>query len=192
MPQDFIMEVIYLIVLLAMVVFWFITQNTQKLGETLRAALAWVIIFVGLAAAYGLWQKQNLLSNTVQVVSSDGDLRIARGVDGHFHARLMVNGVRVETLIDTGATHFVLAQSDAKRAGIDLNSVIYTGIAETANGAVRLGNVTLDRVEFGPYQMQNAPAVITDGALQKSLLGMSFLNQFGTIRIEDGVLILSK
>jgi predicted aspartyl protease len=40
--------------------------------------------------------------------------------------------------------------------------------------------------------MQNAPAVVTDGALQKSLLGMSFLNQFGTIRIEDGMLILNK
>ena len=192
MSQDFILEVTYLIVLLAMVLFWFITQKTQKLGETVRAALAWVIIFIGVAAAYGLWQKQNLLSNTVQVVSNDGALRIARSLDGHFHARVIVNDVPIDTLIDTGATHFVLAHDDARRAGIDLGRVVYTGVANTANGQVRLGNVSLDRVEFGPFQMQNAPAVVTDGALQKSLLGMSFLNQFGTIRIEDGMLILNK
>ena len=192
MSQDFIFEVTYLIVLLAMVLFWFITQNTQKLGETVRAALAWVIIFIGVAAAYGLWQKQNLLSNTVQVVSNDGALRIARSLDGHFHARVIVNDVPIDTLIDTGATQFFLAHDDARRAGIDLGRVVYTGVANTANGQVRLGNVSLDRVEFGPFQMQNAPAVVTDGALQKSLLGMSFLNQFGTIRIEDGMLILNK
>lgn len=192
MPQDFIAEVIYLIILFVMVLSWFVTQNTQKLGPTLQAALAWVIIFVGVAAAYGLWQKQNLFSNILQVTHSDEELRIARGNDGHFRARLTINNVPVDVLIDTGATHFVLSQNDAKRVGVDLDRLVYTGVADTANGRVALANVRLDRLEIGPFAIKGARAVVTDGDLQKSLLGMSVLNQFGAIRIEDGVLILIK
>jgi aspartyl protease family protein len=46
---------VYLAILGIAVVGWFIAENRASLGQTVRTALAWAFIFLGVVAGYGLW-----------------------------------------------------------------------------------------------------------------------------------------
>ena len=48
-------HLIYLIILGSMVVFWFVTNHRGSFGKAVQQALAWVLIFIGVVAAYGMW-----------------------------------------------------------------------------------------------------------------------------------------
>jgi aspartyl protease family protein len=93
--------------------------------------------------------------------------------------------------VDTGATDMVLSHEDARRAGIEPEALTYLGSADTANGVVRTARVTLDEVAIEGILDRNIDAVVTDGALDSSLLGMNYLHLFSRIEIADGELILT-
>jgi aspartyl protease family protein len=52
--------------------------------------------------------------------------------------------------------------------------------------------VRLDRVELGPITDRRVPAVVNGSPMQESLLGMSYLNLFDRIAIEDGQMVLTR
>jgi aspartyl protease family protein len=93
-------------------------------------------------------------------------------------------------MVDTGATQIVLSRSDAQRAGIEVADLAFLGTARTANGTVRTAPVWLQQLTIGPLSFDSIRAVVNEGALDTSLLGMSFLNQFDSIEIRDSELIL--
>jgi len=113
-----------------------------------------------------------------------GDIVLRRSRDGHFYARLGINGVDIPFVVDTGATHMVLSKADAAKAGIDPDSLVYIGRANTANGQVRTARIRLDEVAFGERIDQRVPATVNGGELTTSLLGMSYLDRFSRIEIE--------
>ena len=112
-----------------------------------------------------------------------------RAEDGHYYLTLMINGTAVPFMVDTGASGMVLAGTDATRLGIDPESLRYLGEASTANGVVRTARVTLPLVELGPFRNESFQAFVTEGELDQSLLGMSYLGQF-RMEFDGGKLIL--
>ena len=46
----------YLVLLLIAVGGWVMVEYRTRIGQALRVALAWGMIFLGVAAGYGLWQ----------------------------------------------------------------------------------------------------------------------------------------
>jgi len=52
--------------------------------------------------------------------------------------------------------------------------------------------VRLDSVTVGGIADANVRAVVNDGQMDQSLLGMTYLNYFDSITIQDGELILSR
>ena len=141
----------YLGLLLAAVGGWVMVEYRQRLGQALRVAMAWGLIFVGVMAGYGLWHDLRRDIRAEQVVGADR-VEIPRDPDGHYYLRLKVNGHQMEFMADTGATGIVLSPEDAASVGIDLGGLDYLGQAETANGVVRTARVRLDSVVLGPFQ----------------------------------------
>ena len=186
-------QLIYLAVLLAGVAGWFFLQTRQGLNKTLQHAAVWALIFVGGAAAVGLWTD---LSRDARLgaatVTRSGQIVVPRSPDGHYYLALDVNGAPVRFVVDTGATDMVLTQADAARAGIDPDGLRYAGRARTANGEVRTAFVTLDEVRLGDAVDRGVPAVVNGGEMDGSLLGMGYLERWGDIRIAGGELILSR
>jgi aspartyl protease family protein len=184
-------RLIYLIVLLAMVAGWFFMQTRDGLNKTLQYAAVWGMIFVGGAAAVGLWQDisrpdaQSSISNTGQVV-------VPRARDGHYYLTIGVNGADLRFVVDTGATDMVLTQSDATRAGLDPDQLSYLGRANTANGEVRTAFVRLDAVQLGDVIDHDVPAVVNGGEMEQSLLGMGYLQRWGRLEIANNELILTR
>ena len=184
-------RLIYLVLLGAAVVGWFLAENRGNLGQTARMGLAWGMIFVGVVAAYGLWEdvRRDVLPRQ-SVLAGQSGIEVPRREDGHFHLTLRLNGEPVEFLVDTGASDMVLSLADARRIGLDPDNMAFLGTANTANGTVRTAYATISEVSLGPAEFRNVRAAVNGGDMRKSLLGMSFLSRFDRLEIADNRLRL--
>lgn len=186
-------RLIYLVLLLAMVAGWFFMQTREGWNRTLQYAAIWGMIFVGGAAAVGLWQdiSRDGGGRFVQV-GSEGEIVVPRAMDGHYYLTLDINQTPVRFVVDTGATDMVLTLADAERAGIDTDALRYLGRANTANGEVRTAFVRLSEVSLGGVVDRDVSAVVNEGKMEQSLLGMGYLQRWGRIEIAGGELILTR
>ena len=184
-------RLIYLVLLGTAVAGWFIAENRGNLGQTARMAMAWGMIFIGIVAAYGLWD--DIRSDIVprqSVATEDRMIEVPRAGDGHFNLTLRLNGEPVEFVVDTGATEMVLSLDDARRAGINPDDLAFLGTARTANGTVKTAFTTIDEVAIGPVIFDRVRVAVNGGEMRGSLLGMSFLNRFERLEIENNRLRL--
>ena len=120
----------------------------------------------------------------------DARVEVPRSRDGHYYLTLTADGKPIDFIVDTGATDIVLSREDAARIGINLDQLIYSGIANTANGTVRSARATVDLIELGSIQDTNVTVWINEGEMFGSLLGMAYLQRFSKIEIEGGKLVL--
>ncbi|WP_170374963.1 MULTISPECIES: retropepsin-like aspartic protease family protein [Ruegeria] len=193
MDGDSIGRLVYLAVLGAAVVAWFVSQNRQSLNKTMQQAMAWVFIFVGTIAVVGLWEDiRSTVGPAPQMTVTGETIAVPRARDGHYYLPVVVNGEPITFLVDTGASQIVLSDQDARRIGIDPDQLNYLGRASTANGEVRTAPVRLDSLELGPITDHNVSAWVNEGDLRQSLLGMDYLHRFSNIQFADGRLILSR
>jgi len=186
-------RVIYLVLLLLVVGSWVFVQNRQSLGKTVQQLAIWAFIFLGVIAGYGLWGDiRSTVLPQQSVIGDAGQIEVPRSSDGHYYLTLDVNSVPVSFLVDTGATDVVLNAADARRAGIDPDTLAYLGRANTANGEVRTASVWLDTISLGPITDTNVRVWVNQGELDQSLLGMSYLQRWSSIEIRSGSLVLTR
>jgi aspartyl protease family protein len=186
-------NLIYLILLLLFVGGGTVMAFRGQLGALVRQATSWALLFALLVIGYGVFSDQRSLSLPRQSVFAEaGRVEIPRSRDGHYHVVLDVNGAPIEFIVDTGATDMVLSRQDALRAGIDPDNLLFSGLAQTANGRVETAPVRLREVRLGAMSDANVRAVVNGGEMRRSLLGMSYLNSFDRIEINDGRLILER
>lgn len=193
MTGDEIARLFYLGLLGFALLGWFVASNRDGIGTNLRNVLAWCFIFLGAVGGYGLWEDiKNDVAPRQLVMDNGGRIEVPRSIDGHYYLTLDVNGVETQFVVDTGATDLVLTQEDARRVGLDPGRLAYTGSAGTANGVVRTARVSLDDVAIGPVRDRNVVAVVNQGEMETSLLGMRYLNRFDRLEIADGRLVLER
>jgi aspartyl protease family protein len=178
MDSDTWFRVVYLVVILASLAGWIVVEFRQRMGQALRMALAWGLIFIGVMAGYGLWYDVQRQTTQVQTVTDTGMIEVPRSADGHYYLTLTINGTELPFMVDTGASGLVLSLPDAEHLGIDPESLAFLGEASTANGFVRTAMVTLPLIELGDFRNENFRAYVTEGEMEGSLLGMDYLGQF--------------
>jgi aspartyl protease family protein len=189
MDGETLARVGYLAIILVALGGWVLVEFRQRMGQALRMALAWGLIFVGVMAGYGLWSDIRRDIMPIQEVAQDGTVEVPRAADGHYYLTVMINGTAVPFMVDTGASGMVLAEGDAEKLGIDLGELSFLGQANTANGVVRTARITLPLVELGPFRNEDFQAFVTEGELDQSLLGMDYLGQF-RMEFDQGKLVL--
>ena len=181
-PDDWA-DLIYL-ALLGGVIAGFYLVSQRNLSQNLQYALIWVLIFAGGVLLYGQWDRlQSLIYPSRAIVTDEGDILLRRGDGGHFHADVLVNGKRINFIVDTGATNIVLNKNDAARVGIDLDALSFTNLAYTANGTTRTAPVRIRGMVLGGMVQSNVRVHVNEGDLFGSLLGMDFLERFSEISI---------
>ncbi len=127
-----------------------------------------------------------------QPVLLEDTITLPRASDGHFYATLIVNGVDIRFLVDTGANGVVLTKEDAGRAGIALSFLKFNGTAETANGTMKIASITLKTTQLGDVIRRGFPAFVADGVMPSSLLGMPYLSQFSQIQMVGDNMVLHR
>jgi len=190
---DQIGSLIYLVLLAVVIGGWFLVSQRGNLGKVVQYAAIWGFIFLGAIVAVGLWTDIRQTVTPRQSVMMDGArVEVPQAVDGHFYLTLEVNGAPVRFVVDTGATDLVLSRTDAVRAGLDPDALIFSGQAFTANGMVETAPVTLDRIVLGKATDTSVRAVVNGADMRDSLLGMSYLQRFDRIEISEGRLVLER
>ena len=192
MSTDQVTQILYLSLLATAIAGSYIVSNRGQWNKMAQQAVIWVLIFVGVISAVGMWGQVKQTVSPFQTAVSDSQISVPRGRDGHYHVTLSVNGVDVDFVIDTGASQIVLSHEDATRIGIETADLRYLGSASTANGVVRTAPVRLQNVTLGPITDRNVPAVVNQGEMDGSLLGMSYLGAFSNIEIRDNKMILTR
>jgi aspartyl protease family protein len=192
MSGDQIARLIYLGLLVAAIGSYVLVAHRGRMGQGLRHAALWGLIFVGAIVSYGLWGDLRDAVTPRQWVGADGRIEVPRGPDGHYRLTVTVNGTPLRFVVDTGASDIVLSRADAARVGLSPGSLVFDGTAITANGRVPTASVRLAAVEIGPFRDESVPAVVNGGALDSSLLGMRYLERFAEISFSGGRLVLTR
>ncbi len=188
MDGDNTARLVYLGLLLASLGGWIMVEFRGRMGQAMRTGMAWVMIFVGTMAGYGLWGD---IRNDIMPMQTTegGHVIIPRGGDGHYHPSLTIGGQTVSFMADTGASSVVLSPEDARSLGIDPSALTYLGQAMTANGMVRTATVTLNDVSFGPFHDDRIVAQVNEADMDGSLLGMDYLGRFSVTMAEDQMIL---
>jgi len=184
------MQFIYFSVLLLALMGWLFAEYRGRMGAALRASMAWAMIFLGLAALYGMWGDLRHDLKPMQMATAN-TLTIPRAPDGHYYPRLLIGGKEITFMADTGATGVTLTTRDAARLGIAVDSLAFVGQAMTANGLVATAAVTVRDVTFGPFYDDAIPAQVNRAEMDVSLLGMDYLGQF-SITLGNDEMVLKR
>lgn len=182
----------YLSLLLLALGAFVVVEFRRDAGSTTRAVLAWGLIFLAAIGAAGLWQDISREVMPRQAMLDPTRIEVPLGPDGHFHLTAELNGASVRFIVDTGASALALSPRDARRAGIDLDRLVYAGQARTANGIVPTATVRLDRVAIGDIVDENVPAMVIQADIDRSLMGMDYLRRFARISFEGDTMILER
>lgn len=176
-----------------------------RLGDALKHLTVWTLITFGLVGGYTYKSEVAEIANRItgelmppgefQNVEprQTGELavRVRRRGDGHFVARMNINGNSIGMLVDTGASAVVLRAADAKAIGLNIDQLSYTVPVQTANGLAYAAAVRLNQVGIGPIVLDGVDALVTrPGALKESLLGISFLRRLRSYEFSGDYLTL--
>lgn len=193
MNSDQTASLIYLVLLAMMIGSYVMVASRRNVARGLRHAALWVLIFLGVIVAYGLWEDiRGTVIPRQSVLAEEGRIEVPMASDGHYYMTLGVNGVLVEFVVDTGATEIVLTRRDAARAGVEVDSLRFLGTANTANGPVRTAQVRLREVDLGGITDRNVTALVNSGEMDGSLLGMTYLNRFAEVSFGRGRMVLTR
>jgi len=109
---------------------------------------------------------------------------------GQYAAGVLVNGLPVNMLVDTGASDVFVSASTAARLGLVPSGGRKRAI-QTANGQSTATPTLLDHVSLGGLFMRDVEALIlTPEAGEVNLLGESFLKRLVSVEQRGDMLIL--
>jgi len=169
-----------------------------------RNAAIWLGIILTFMAAYVYrYELQDVGSrltgsiiagSPIASTTADGrnQITVVRSNNGHYAINGSVNGKPVRFLVDTGASGVVLSSGDARRAGIEMDKLLFNSPVSTANGNTFSARARLDRISVGSIERTNFPVLIAkQGTLDQSLLGMSFIDTLRAFEIRGDRLIFT-
>lgn len=142
--------------------------------------------------------QKELISEIGLKLNADGTPKKSQKIelyseeDNHFYADIIVNGIPLCFLVDTGATSIMLPIHAAAKVGINTDQLIFSGRSATANGEIATAEVNLSIFEFGQFLDRNVTAKITQGGLDEPLLGMSYLKIFENLNFSKGTLSMER
>ena len=161
-----------------------------------KAALAWIAIFAALFAIFSfrfefisIWErvKADISGTAGQSISGEA-IELRRQDDGHYWIMVDINGKPVRFMVDSGATMTAINATTAKEAGVEANG--YPIILSTANGRVAAKRATVQSLVVGPHKIENHAVVVSESFGDVNLLGMNFLNDMQSWRVEANKMIL--
>jgi aspartyl protease family protein len=165
-------------------------------GRVFRALFSFALLAFGI---FLVLQQAPFDPNLSRITTSLGldqqevvgdEVRIPMSRDGHFWAQVKINGTEKRMLVDSGATVTALSEATAAEAGVEPDATLVPLLMKTANGTVRTDAGSLDRLTIGAIEVRGLKVVISPALGDTDILGMNFLSQLKSWRVEGRTLIL--
>lgn len=126
--------------------------------------------------------------NKLNRLGEESTVVLKRGLDGHYRTEALINGEKVDVLVDTGATGVAISQRVADKLNLQSINAVRTN---TANGDSIGYMVRLNSVKIGGVNANNVAAMIAPGLDGDVLLGMSFLGRMD-VRLFKGQMTIKQ
>lgn len=126
--------------------------------------------------------------NKLKHLGNADSVVLKRGPDGQYRSEALINGEKVNVLVDTGATGVAISQKVADRLNLKSINAVRT---KTANGESVGYMVRLESVKIGGVSANNVAAMIAPGLDGDVLLGMSFLGRMD-VRLYKGEMTITQ
>lgn len=202
LDNDSFARMLYLGLLVVVIGSAVLARRTPLSGMARNIAV-WIAIMVALVAGHQYRYELQDIANRVTAGLVPGSplsigtaetghmVRLDKQGDGHFFVRAAVDGVPVRFVIDTGATLTVLTAEDARRAGVNVDSLAFNVPVSTANGVTYAARATADDISVGSIVRRRMPVLVAaPGSLGQSLLGMNFLGSLSGYDVRGDAMIL--
>jgi aspartyl protease family protein len=202
LPNDDFSRLLYLSVL-GVVIAAGIWRSRGMFGDTLRNLAIWLFVILVLVAGYQYrYELQDIASritvglvpgSPLSITDSEGRTTVTldKLQNGHFGAEIVVDGVAIRAMVDTGASATVLTSEDARLVGFDPQRLNYSIPVSTANGVAQAARVTAGEIRVGAISRRNLPVLVAaDGTLEESLLGMNFIGTLSGFDVRGDRMIL--
>lgn len=118
------------------------------------------------------------------------EMRIAMSPNGHFMAKVSINGVERRMMIDSGATVTALSEGTAEAAKLADGPDLVPVVLQTGNGMVRARTASVKTLRLGNIVARDLRVVVSPSLGDMDLLGMNFLSKLKSWRVEGRTLIL--
>jgi aspartyl protease family protein len=190
-------DVIWLLLAMVLVGSALLSRRWSLTGA-LSMALWWVAIFV---IALGIFSYRNEIGGIADRIKSEvtgeaqqriegSTLRINKSLDGHFWVEALVNGRSLRFLIDSGASITAVSENAAIGAGLNIDQSGFPMVLMTANGPVEARRSNIAMLEIGPLRASDLTIVVSPAFGGVNVLGMNFLSQLKSWRVEGDEMIL--
>lgn len=158
--------------------------------DWMRNAVLWLVILFAVMGAYSFRGHISAMLNPSAARAVGDAMELRRADDGHFWANVEINGATVRMMVDTGASRIALSPRDARRIGLDPDTLRYTTQIATAQGQTTGAPVTLREVRIGDITVPDIDADVMREEIGVSLLGMNFLNRLDGYEVRQDALEL--
>ncbi|MGB4810893.1 MAG: retropepsin-like aspartic protease [Methylophilaceae bacterium] len=126
--------------------------------------------------------------NKINRLGDGSTVVLKRGTDGHYRTEALINGEKVDVLVDTGATGVAISQNIADKLKLKSIDAVRTN---TANGDSIGYLVRLQSIKIGGVTAENVSAMIAPNLDGDVLLGMSFLGRMD-VRLYKGEMTIKQ
>lgn len=199
--EDDTRRLVYLVALLALVgggLGRVARHGLPAVGRAAGQLAIWIGIAVALLLGYSYRAEMTDAGRRIVgvLIPAQGEavgsqtMRFTLEADRQFHVKAMMGGIPLYFLVDTGASDVLLSQTDARRLGIDPESLSYTELYRTASGTARGAPITLPEIDIGTIRLTDVNASVSEGGTDSSLLGMSFLGRLSGYEVNGDTLTL--
>ncbi len=201
MTSDQFGELAYLSALAAAIGGSVLVQYRGRFSSAVRHLAMWLGIALAILIFYTYKDQFQTIAMRVAgtlvpglaTIEDAGTVTLRAGRNGHFTARVQVNGTVLPMLVDTGASVVTLTYEDARKLGFPVADLSFSVAVRTANGETRAARIKLREVALGSLVERNVTALVTrQGRLDESLLGMSFINRLRGFELRGDILILKR
>jgi aspartyl protease family protein len=159
--------------------------------------LSWLVIIGVLVVVVGQRERFDpYLQRVASLLKLDDqnvvgrETRIRMAADGHFWARVTLDGVPRRMLVDSGATVTALSTRTAQAAALDVRNSAFPMILKTANGQISAQTASVRELRLGDIAARDLAVVVSPAFGDTDVLGMNFLSKLKSWRVEGRTLIL--
>lgn len=156
--------------------------------STSKNTLISIMVWIALAGVIYYLADNIQNPNKLYRLGNSNSVILKRGLDGHYRSEALINGTKVNVLVDTGATGVAISQDIANKLNLKSINAVRTN---TANGESVGYMVRLDSVQIGGVEASNVAAMIAPGLDGDVLLGMSFLGRMD-VRLYKGEMTITQ
>ena len=122
-----------------------------------------------------------------------GVVEIEPDRNAQYQTDIEIDGTSLRAMIDTGATFVTLTAEDARHLNIEPLASAYDIPVQTANGTSKAARVSLREIRVNDITIRDVDALVAPpGALNITLLGMSFLKKLEGFQVADGRFVMKQ